>query len=344
MSKLKFKPKHVTKRLLGALPERSRAILVYRYGLDDSIKPHTLDAIGGKYGVTRERIRQIENNSINNIRKSEQYRSSNYVFEELHNFVDNLGAVVEEKHLLSNIDEKKDSQNHALLLLILGDTFEKHKEDDDFQHRWNIDKNLSSSVYAGLRSLHNSIPRDKLFKEEEMISNLFGFIKDEVDLKYHNDEIMRRWLLLSKKLAQNPLGEWGSTFSPNVRAKGIRDYAYLAIKKQGSPMHFTEVAKSIRELFERDAHEATCHNELIKDGRFVLVGRGLYALSEWGYSSGVVKDVIRDMINKYGPLSKQEIIEHVKKERYVKDNTILVNLQDAKSFKRDESGRYRLSY
>ncbi|HEC32712.1 MAG TPA: DUF3320 domain-containing protein, partial [Candidatus Kaiserbacteria bacterium] len=124
--------------------------------------------------------------------------------------------------------------------------------------------------------------------------------------------------------------------------KGMRDFAYLAIKRHGSPMHFTEVAQAITDLFNKKAHVATCHNELIKDNRFVLVGRGLYALSEWGYSSGVVKDVLREILKKEGPLSRDELIDRIRKERYVKDNTILVNLQDTLVFKKEKDGRYSL--
>ena len=102
-----------------------------------------------------------------------------------------------------------------------------------------------------------------------------------------------------------------------------------------------KVAEKISEIFDREAHVATCHNELIKDPRFILVGRGLYALAEWGYKTGIVKDVIRDIMKKESKsLSKQEIIDKVLKERYVKPNTIMVNLQDSKSFKREKDGRY----
>jgi hypothetical protein len=117
--------------------------------------------------------------------------------------------------------------------------------------------------------------------------------------------------------------------------------AYLALKRHGSPMHFGEVAKAISELFNKRAHEATCHNELIKDKRFVLVGRGLYALTEWGYSRGVVKDVIKSILAG-GPLNKKEIVERVKRERYVKDGTILVNLQDTRLFTRHTDGTFAI--
>jgi DNA-directed RNA polymerase delta subunit len=122
----------------------------------------------------------------------------------------------------------------------------------------------------------------------------------------------------------------------------MRDYAFLVIRKHGSPIHFREVAKQITQVFKKKAHVATTHNELIKDPRFVLVGRGLYALKEWGYMSGVVRDVIKKIIEKNGPLTKEEIIAKVLKERYVKDNTIMVNLQNQKHFKKDKDGKYSI--
>jgi hypothetical protein len=140
---------------------------------------------------------------------------------------------------------------------------------------------------------------------------------------------------------KNPLSEWGRAEAPAIRTKGIRDYAYLVIKKKAEPMHFSDVAKSISSVFAKKAHVATTHNELIKDSRFVLVGRGLYALAEWGYQPGVVRDVIKEVLKKK-PLTREEVIEEVKKVRYVKDNTVLVNLNDTKHFKRSKDGKYSL--
>jgi DNA-directed RNA polymerase delta subunit len=117
---------------------------------------------------------------------------------------------------------------------------------------------------------------------------------------------MKRWLSLSKTIGKNAIGEWGVASSPNVKTKGMRDYAFLVIRKHGSPIHFKEVAKQISTIFNKKAHVATTHNELIKDPRFVLVGRGLYALAEWGYMSGVVKDVIKKILEKNGPLTKRK--------------------------------------
>ena len=167
-------------------------------------------------------------------------------------------------------------------------------------------------------------------------------LKDVSD-KYKTEEIARRWLALSKLIDKNPLGEWGKSKSSNINAKGMRDYAYLVIRRHGSPIHFREVAKLITELFKKKAHVATTHNELIKDPRFVLVGRGLYALTEWGYMSGVVKDVIKGLLEKNGPMTKDEIVDKVMKERYVKENTIMVNLQNPKFFKKLKDGKYTIA-
>jgi len=48
---------------LSALPERERRVIELRYGLDGS-QPCTLEEVGQAFGVTRERIRQIENNTL----------------------------------------------------------------------------------------------------------------------------------------------------------------------------------------------------------------------------------------------------------------------------------------
>ena len=137
------------------------------------------------------------------------------------------------------------------------------------------------------------------------------------------------------------MGEWGKRTSPNIKTRGIKDFAYLVVRKSGRPMHFREVAREIFTEFKRKAHTATCHNELIRDPRFVLVGRGIYGLREWGKSGGIVRDVIIEVMSKrVVPLSKNEIIELVKNERIVKYNTVVVNLQNPKYFKKESDGKY----
>jgi hypothetical protein len=336
---LSFNPKQVVKRLLSSLPDRAQDVIVGRFGLNQSGDEMTLEAIGKKYGITRERVRQIENYAINHIRKADSYENEKPVFDELKETVRKMGGVISEEDLLDNLGKDITAQKYIHFLLVVGDDFNKIKEDVEFKHRWHIDKELAEKIHEALQSLYAKLGDDEIVPESEIISSFLEHLKDISD-EYKQDEVLTRWLSISKNIAKNPLGEWGRSKSSNIKTKGVRDYAYLILRRHGSPIHFREVAKLISEVFKKKAHVATTHNELIKDPRFVLVGRGLYALKEWGYSVGVVRDVIREILQKNGPLSKEAVLEKVMKERYVKPNTVMVNLQNPKFFKKNKQGLY----
>ena len=200
---------------------------------------------------------------------------------------------------------------------------------------------MTEKVHESLRKLYASLSDEDLIPETEMIKKFFDHMKDVAE-EYRDKEIARRWLSMSKTVSKNPLGEWGKASSPNVRTRGVKDFAYLVMRRHGSPMHFKEVADSISKIFGKKTHYATCHNELIKDSRFVLVGRGMYALAEWGYKRGTAREVITDILKREGPLGKEDVVKKVNKERYFKKNTILVNLVNPKFFKKTKNGLYTL--
>jgi len=337
-----FKPEDVTATLLAVLPDRARDVLEKRYGLNKDGETFTLEAIGQSYGITRERVRQIENYGVQSIQKSEVYKKHYDLFLEMQKLIDQLGGgLIAEHVLLDELSADPLVRNHLYFILVVGDTFYKSKENPQYAHRWYTETKMADEVEKALRTVRKGLKRDELISETEIINRFKAELTHmAVD---HNQDVLMRWLKISKQIGQNPLGDWGPSDSPNIRVKGIRDYAYLAVKRHGSPMHFKEVASTINELFNHKAHIATTHNELIKDDRFVLVGRGLYALAEWGYTAGVVKEVLREILEAEGPLSREEIIDKVRKERYVKDNTILVNLQDSNLFKKLANGTFTIA-
>jgi len=340
---ISFKPKQVTKRILSNLSPRAHEVIINRFGLTDPAEKKTLEAIGKKYGITRERVRQIEKAALSFIRKSESFKKEKDVFDELKKLMHSLGAIVSEEDFINHISKDKFIQNNINFYLSLGDEFTKHKEDRHFKTRWSVDDNVAETVHSSLKKLYENISDEELILESELITRFLDEVK-VLSEQYKNEEIAKRWLSISKKLSKNPLGEWGKSSSSNIKTRGIKDYAFLIMRKHGSPMHFKEVAKAVTDTFNKKCHIATCHNELIKDPRFVLVGRGIYyALSEWGYKAGVVHDVIKGLIKKNGPMSKDDIIERVMKERYLKKNTILVNLQNSKYFKKNKKGLYKIA-
>ncbi len=342
MAGITFKPKAVSKKLLTTLNPRTREIVVNRYGLEKEGRM-TLEAIGKTYDITRERVRQIENFALASVKKSKEFKEHSFVFDELKSVLKELGAVVSEEHLMRHISKDPVVQNHINLYLALGDEFKKHKEDDHFHAHFSIDDKHATHIREALGKLYSSIDEEDLVTEEEIFTRFTGHLADVLGEFKDNKEVIYRYLALSKVIGKNQLSEWGRTSSPHVKARGIKDYAYLIMRRAGRPMHFKEVATEINKTFGKKAHVATCHNELIKDSRFVLVGRGMYGLKDWGHTGGVVRDVITEVLKESGrPLPKDEIVKRVLAKRIVKPNTVLVNLQNAKYF-RKVAGEYTLA-
>jgi len=338
MEKITFNPALVTKKLLNPLDQRPRDVLVARFGLRDD-EPQTLESIGRKYGITRERVRQIEAFALNRIRKSDEFSVLGDVFSELKVIIDRSGWVVQEEDFLSSVASRGDYRPHILFLLVVGDDFYKVKKDEHVHSSWTTDNKRMENIRKALQLLHEQINNETLFSEKELLAIFEKHLTDALREKVR-EEVIYSLIKISRLVAQNALGEWGAITSPFIKPRGMRDYAFLVMRKHGSPMHFSETANAIKELFGRPAHIQTVHNEVIKDDRFVLVGRGLYALREWGYEGGVVKKVIEKILSDNGPLPKEEIVKRVLKERYVKENTILVNLQNRNFFKKDKQGNY----
>lgn len=337
--KFSFDSGVLVKQLLAGVPDRAREVLTYRFGLGTSADRETLEAIGERWSITRERVRQIEAAGLETIRASKAFKEAKPAFDELCAHIRDLGAIISEDDLLAGLAGDEKTRNRFRFFLVVGSAFFRERETDEFYARWHVDHTTAERVHEALSKLYASLSDSDVLPEGDMLDKFLEELKGVNDA-YKNEEVLKRWLSLSKTIDRNPLSEWGKAEAPAIRTKGIRDYAYFVIKRAGEPLHFSDVAKAISSLFAKEAHVATTHNELIKDARFVLVGRGLYALSEWGYSPGVVRDVIKDVLQKNGALKRERVMEEVKKVRYVKDNTILVNLNDARYFKRQKDGTY----
>src|SRR3989344_4828097 len=210
MKNLAFKPKQTTKKLLAVLPERASNVLVGRFGLGAESEKKTLESIGKKYGITRERVRQIENFALHTIKKSAAYTGEPAIFDELKEYCASLGTVLTEEDFL--------------------DAFSRSKEDEHFRLRWSVDKGVSERVHKALHALHQGLAAKDLISENEML-DAFKKRLGTMSPEYSLNDILFRWLRLSKVVGRNQLGEWGLSSSPNIKIRGIRDYAYLVIRR-----------------------------------------------------------------------------------------------------------------
>jgi hypothetical protein len=233
--------------------------------------------------------------------------------------------VREEKVLLEELGSK-DFQAQAYFLLALSGDFVRTGEDENFNCFWALD---SQSVEAA----KNFILQAKTMLEEKKRLAPLRELADSGGLK---KPVAESYLGISKQIQKNKEGFYGLRDWPEVNPKGIKDKIYLLFKKSRNPLHFTDVAKRINGSLVQ-----TVHNELIRDQRFILIGRGIYALKEWGYVEGDVKDVILNIFgNENRPLTKTEILDRVMKQRRIKENTVLMNLSNKKFFSRDNEGKY----
>lgn len=342
---LPIRPEEATKQLLKKLPsKRMRDVLEKRFGLKGG-KKKTLEAVGREYRITRERVRQIETDALKQLAKPENYHEVEPIFQTLEGQFGNHGGVMAEHYLLGMLPSSKQA-SHVAFLLQVGKQFTELAENVHYHRRWTTNKNTALSAEKILERTKNELAeKGQTVSIQELHSMLSrGF---ESSLGYLPEEQVRHaYLATSKLILQNPYGEYGLIDWPTISPRGVKDKAYLVLTRSKKPLHFRDVASEINKAgwIKKKAHPQTVHNELIKDNRFVLVGRGLYGLKEWGYEPGTVKDILVSVMKKAArPLSRDEVVGLVLEKRFVKPPTVLLNLQDRSTFKRTENEKYTLT-
>jgi DNA-directed RNA polymerase delta subunit len=314
--------------------DRDRQIIARRFGFGLS-KRQTLEKIGGDFNITRERVRQIEKAAIIKLRSSEnrQIVEADQIILEILREAGGIALIAQVANVLG-IPERDIPYVIFLSLLVPG--AELIDEDD----------HLRTAVGTVPQFTEKEITI--LIKEVTSIITEIGHpttlavIKAKLAIQMPSDAL-EQVMLISKKLAFFD-GKWGLVSWPEVNPKSIRDKTYLVLARHGKPLHFSDIAIHIRGLgsAKRDVTVQAVHNELIKDKRFVLIGRGIYALAEWGYTPGTVAEIIAGVLRQQAPLHKDEIVKRVLEKRQVKTTTIILNLQEKAQFQRVAKATYAL--
>ena len=328
--------------LLGELPARSRTIIKQRYGLGSTKPGMTLEAIGKKANITRERVRQIENDAIARLCKSPSYAGLVQYEDVLVDIIQKHGGIIAE-HTLTNHEELSAVEDKKLLVffLNLSKRIAKRKGNDAFHHRWHVESAPVEHVEKALSQLSQKLQKTKeTLAEGDFYRALTEYLTGEEVMKVQ--PALASYASLTKHIENNKWGEFGHIDSPFIKPRGMRESAFVALSRAGEALHFREIADHISNFLGRKVHVQTVHNELIKDDRFVLVGRGLYALREWGYEPGFVKDVLTKLIRDRGPMTKEQILKEISEVRKVKPSTVSINLQNKKLFKIQDNGTYTL--
>ena len=331
--------------ILGTIDrEREREIVSRRFGLFD--RKETLEQIGELLGITRERVRQLEKSVVNRLKAAAEQGSVPQVPEiqtQFLKYLHELGEVARVSQLTEKVgsDVSKLQQARVAFLASLGPDLVVINEDDHYHHAVGIKAiRDDAAVKSDVTKLIESVKKIGEPATIEDIAAGAGFANTKDQIKQAESLAS-----ISKHLATLN-GRWGLMKWPMVNPKNIRDKIFVILKEHGKHMHFNEIAGAIKDSdFKRkDVTTQAIHNELIKDKRFVLIGRGIYALKEWGYEKGTVADIISEVLRKSGePLHRDEIVKRVLQSRYVKETTILLNLQGKPQFKRVAKATYALA-
>ena len=326
--------------ILGTIErEREREIISRRFGLFE--RRETLEQIGELLGITRERVRQLEKTVLTRLKMSASQGELPHIQEIQTRFVGELSktgnaARISELAARLGIVDGRIEQARVAFLAQLCPELTVIDEDDNYYLAACLTKVYDlKSLKAAVTKLVDSV---KNFGEPTTIDKIAAAASV-------GDATQAAALASISKQLATLNGLWGLVKWPTVNPKNIRDKIYVILKEHGKHMHFNEIAAAIKgsDFKRKDVTTQAIHNELIKDKRFVLVGRGIYALREWGYKKGTVADIIADVLRKEGnALHRDEIVKRVLQSRYVKETTILLNLQGKPQFKRVAKATYAL--
>lgn len=318
--------------------EREQQIISRRFGLYD--RKETLEQIGEMLGITRERVRQLEKAILIRLRlmvTDSKIPSAAAIEKVITSHLSEMGRAARIQDLAAHYLEQEASPTdraHVAFIAELAPSITLVNENDDFYQSATIgsvgdEKEVKKQVEEIVKTIKK---HNKPITAEE----LHG------ELEYEHPSNITALASTSKRLAELQ-GKWGLVKWPTVNPKNIRDKIYVVLESNGKPMHFSDIAKAIKnsDFKRRDVTTQAIHNELIKDKRFVLIGRGIYALESWGFKRGTVAEIIADVLKKAGePLHRDEIVKRVLSNRQVKETTILLNLQSKPQFKRTAKATY----
>lgn len=329
----------IQKDVFQNLPLRTQDVLRRRFGLEDR-KKETLEAIGQSFHVTRERVRQVEKVGLDKLRDRESEKLSP-VIKNFSNYLKKQGNLKREDSILEEIGGEQ-HRSYVRFFLVVAPNFYRVRETKFFYPFWTLEPEKVTEVEETLKLLLKYLEKRKSpLSLEEILA---------LDIP-QDKSFTLSCLEVAKRIEPNWQKFYGLTDWPEISPRRLRDKMYLVFKEEERPLHFSQVTNLVNEFnkkitfpgLQRPALVQTVHNELIRDERFVLVGRGIYALSQWGYEPGTVKDVLIKILSQNKePLSREEIITKALEQRMVEETTILLNLSREKSFERLLDGRYRL--
>ncbi|MER3570241.1 MAG: hypothetical protein C4348_01370 [Patescibacteria group bacterium] len=334
--------KEIVQEILNNFNLREQDIIFRRYGLTFKEIEESLEAIGRDYHITRERVRQIQNKIINKLKPIiNNHPKINEFTQKVKSLLEPLGIKEENRFYSILLKEKiieREDIKFVKFILIFREDIVYHKGDEILKSLLAKEKDvflffkhLSEKLYKLFSENIN-----KILLEEEVLNLIEQELKRHINTPVEKEELMEVLRIL-RGLYKNPFNHWGLDGNKFVVPSSLKEKIYLILKNEGKPMHFSQIYERLEELrkieneflhfyWKKTYSLDSLKNELIKHDDFVLVGRGIYALKEFGYPEGTIYDLIKNFISEKKITNFNEIYNFISNLKIFKPNTLIIYL------------------
>ena len=316
--------------LFGTLQNtRQSMVLRLRYGLNDGI-PRTLEEVGQRFGITRERVRQIEDKALRRIYHPTRRHILDDIARPFQFVLQQAGGILRENQIsekISQVTVLGKIDPIGATRFVLGVTSGLQEIEDGI---WALKEcpleyfsMVTSAAALRLEKNQSRMRYNKLVSEvRRMLESSNDAAQREVDT-----------LFIEACLQADPQFEI-SDDGWCILAKWQRSYIdemVEVLRDKGKPLHFREIASGVEALLNgnQEVSEHNIHAVLQRrQDLFVWAGQGTYGLVEWGIQRPTYYvEIISDILEAEGePLPADEIIRRVEKLRPCKKTSVMMYL------------------
>jgi hypothetical protein len=323
--------------------------ILFERGLSTRSDAPTLGELGKQYGITRERVRQIESRAKEKAHKALRTNEMIATIELLaRRIIDEQGMIncrelAETMIDIHELQEQRCEETLPQILLIAGEV--KYNKILEVFVSLHIPKGLPQILYSHLyEQLHEAkVP----MLETDLGKSLDSLLSKE-DAEFNEQtHLWKKVLEESRDFERVEKMYWGLT----KWESRVLDEIVMALREVKKPTHFKEITKLANKRLEKDrqttvraVHAQLAHHQDL----FIRTGPGTFGLREWDPDKPVqpikYRTLIKQVLEEAGePVPPDEIYEKVNELRAAKESTVTMYLSMHDDFMIQEDGRYGLS-
>lgn len=333
--------------------DKAKEIIKKRYGLINGER-QTLEEIGESYGITRERIRQIQAKALKNMKHPISV-AKKPLLELMEKILFQNGGLLSAEEADIKVPEALggmiDDGSSVLDLLCDLELIQSCRIGDIV---------IYSPLFDGVKldilseKIIASVKKEDLGLDVLSIVKKIELFKKITDDRFDPQSFVFRYCRTDPRIEEIGL----ASASPETIFKHYTS-GYFAkkswvvlmkrvLEQEQMPLHFTEITNKVNDLMgnsERQVDVRRAHSIMIEDEAFAHSGvNGTYGLTAWGLRKELTPQLIEECMKKAGfPLHWKQIYNYVSKYKNTKPANITTCLETNRLFKKVDTGVYWLA-